>query len=86
MEYVQNFDSIGDDPIEDQIISIRASAYAAALVPGNQREGFWHSAELMTARLKLGHKCLGPLRIVHLDVTADCDEIGNGRLGQNDNH
>jgi len=86
MEYVQNFDSIGDDPVEDQIISIRASAYAAALVPGNQREGFWHGGELMTARLKLGHKCLGPLRIVHLDVTADCDEIGDDRLSQDSNH
>ena len=86
MEYVQNFDSIGDDPVEDQIISIRASAYAAALVPGNQRKGFWHGGELMTARPKLGYKCLGPLRIVRLDVTADCDEIGDGRLGQNDHH
>src|ERR1700730_17834010 len=39
MEYVQNLDGVGDDPIEDQIVSIRPSAHAATLVSGNERKG-----------------------------------------------
>jgi hypothetical protein len=66
MEHVQNLDGVGDDPIEDQIIPIRAAAHAATLVSGNQRKGLRHGAELLAAKLKLGHEGFGSPRIVDM--------------------
>ena len=85
-EYVQNLDNVSGNPIEDQLVPIGSSPCAAVFVPGNQCERFRHCAKFMAARLELGHECLGPLRIIGLDVPADCDEIGDGRLGQDDDH
>jgi len=57
-------------------------AVHGVLMPGNQRKRFRHSAQFMAAKLELGYECLGPLRIVSGNVAADCNEIGDGRLGQ----
>ena len=37
---------------------------------GNEREGLRHCAELVAARLTLGHKSFGLLRIVSLEADA----------------
>jgi hypothetical protein len=71
MEHVQNLDGVGDDPIEDQIVPIRAAAHTAIFVSWNRRKGLRHGAELVAARPKRGHEGFGSPPIVDLDVSSE---------------
>jgi hypothetical protein len=52
VEDVKNFDHIGGDAIEDEVVAMRRPPYAALLVTWHQRIGTGHRGQLgATARL-----------------------------------
>ena len=71
MHHVDNFDGIGSDTIEDEIVPVNDPPDAAVPVTGHQWKGMGHPRQLGTTGRKLVNKLAartGLNRAIHLPI------------------
>src|SRR5947199_8840426 len=86
MQYMQHFYSATRDPIEDEIISIRAPPNTDLLIPRDKRISPRICGETLASLAQLRYESQGARGIIGSDPVTDLLEVCLCSLGNDDDH